>query len=311
MILDPATYVAHPLHRDDRAWPETNCYVDLWIELMHALGVEPVAAMAFTVALDWEGDQWTFFKFPLEDLYELYGVDTLELQLWTPLPEAIATQLARRRHVIVEMDAFYLPDTHGVSYGLDHVKTSVAVWSIDLAAKRLGYFHNRGAYLLEGADYAAAFQPALMPPYTEVVKLTHLRKPPVDELRRLARGQLRRHLGRRPAQNPLRAFAADFARDLSWLREQPLAAFHKYSFATVRQLGANFECAATFLRWLGGEHEAGAAAAFDQIATTAKAMQFRLARVANAKKPYDATESLESLAAAWELGMSQLAVRVG
>src|SRR6185503_361581 len=38
LALDPRTYERHPIHRDGRIWAETNCYVDIWIELMHALG---------------------------------------------------------------------------------------------------------------------------------------------------------------------------------------------------------------------------------------------------------------------------------
>ena len=69
----------------DRAWPESNCYVDLWIELLHAAGAEPLAALRFTLAVDVEGDQWTFFKFPLADLEALYGVSVFELNVWRPL----------------------------------------------------------------------------------------------------------------------------------------------------------------------------------------------------------------------------------
>ena len=58
---------AHSLHRSDRCWTETNCYVDVWIEVLHALGLDPTAAGAFTLSTDFEGDQWTFFKFPPED----------------------------------------------------------------------------------------------------------------------------------------------------------------------------------------------------------------------------------------------------
>ncbi len=46
--IDAATYVPHPLHTDKREWSETNCYVDLWIEVLNALGLDPVAAAAFT-----------------------------------------------------------------------------------------------------------------------------------------------------------------------------------------------------------------------------------------------------------------------
>ncbi len=313
--IERATYQVHPLHREDRAWPETNCYVDLWIELLHALGLEPVAAMAFTVAADHEGDQWTFFKFPLEDLYESFGIDVGELTVWRPLPEAILTQLQRGRTVIVELDAFHLPDTAGVSYRLEHVKTSVAVQRIDLAARRLEYFHNRGFHALEGEDFDAVFRrdgppdPRVLPPYVELVKLDRLQRPGPEKLARLAAGQLRRHLARRPARNPVHAYAEAFARDVEALRGQPPQAFHAYAFATLRQLGANFECAAAFTRWLGGA-AAAATAPFERIASTAKAMQVRLARV-SAGKPYDGAAALATLAAAWDEGMRALAAAAG
>ena len=56
------------IHRADRDWAETNCYVDIWIELLHAWGFEPIAALPFTFGIDFEGDQWTFYKPPLADL---------------------------------------------------------------------------------------------------------------------------------------------------------------------------------------------------------------------------------------------------
>ena len=34
--LDPATYRPHRLHDIERHWPETNCYVDLLIEVLNA-----------------------------------------------------------------------------------------------------------------------------------------------------------------------------------------------------------------------------------------------------------------------------------
>ena len=66
--LQPASYQRHALHADDRLWPEKNCYVDIWIEVLHALGLEPRAILPFTVAIDFEGDQWTFFKPPHDEL---------------------------------------------------------------------------------------------------------------------------------------------------------------------------------------------------------------------------------------------------
>ncbi|HZP72241.1 MAG TPA: DUF1839 family protein, partial [Gaiellaceae bacterium] len=164
---DPANYVSHALHADDRAYPETNCYADILIELLHARGDEPLAALGRTVRTDFEGDQWTFFKpFP-GDLERLYGVDIHEMQPYRSLPEQIRTQLAEGRTVIVELDAWFLPDTAATSYRSEHVKTSAAIEAIDRDAERLRYFHNAGLYELEGEDYRGVFGGGGLPPYTE------------------------------------------------------------------------------------------------------------------------------------------------
>jgi hypothetical protein len=89
--LDPATYVPHAIHTPgDRTYTETNCYSDILIELVHARGDEPLAAAGFTVRIDFEGDQWTFFKPPPEDLERLFGIDIHEMQPYRPLPQQIA-----------------------------------------------------------------------------------------------------------------------------------------------------------------------------------------------------------------------------
>ena len=80
--VSPGAHVPHPLHDGSRDWPETNCYVDLWIEVLHARGDDPRAALGFTAALDFEGDQFTFFKFPLEDLALLHGARVGELSIY-------------------------------------------------------------------------------------------------------------------------------------------------------------------------------------------------------------------------------------
>ena len=209
---------AHPLHRGERAWPESNCYVDLWIELLHASGVEPVAALPFTLAVDLEGDQWTFFKFPLADLDALYGVEVFELNVWRPLPAHLEEQLALGRPVIVEVDAFYLPDTVGTSYRAEHVKTSIAVQAIDIAGRRLGYFHNAGYYELDGHDFAGALRtesppgPEYLAPYVEVVKSGRAAPAAGRDLAARSVSLLRMHLQRRPVQNPFRRYAAQLGR---------------------------------------------------------------------------------------------------
>ncbi|RDJ01928.1 hypothetical protein B5K06_32610 [Rhizobium grahamii] len=38
--LDPATHKPHALHASQGMWPETNCYIDLWIEVLQ-MALEP------------------------------------------------------------------------------------------------------------------------------------------------------------------------------------------------------------------------------------------------------------------------------
>ena len=49
-------------------WPITNCYVDAWMLVLRAWGLDPLAGLGVTVAQDYEGDQFTFFKYLHEDL---------------------------------------------------------------------------------------------------------------------------------------------------------------------------------------------------------------------------------------------------
>ena len=42
----PRGYQSHFGHAGERIWPEPNCYLDLWIETLHALGLDPVPALA-------------------------------------------------------------------------------------------------------------------------------------------------------------------------------------------------------------------------------------------------------------------------
>ena len=155
--LDPATYRRHLIHGENRTWAETNCYSDVIIELLHGLGFEPLAAMAFTLSIDFDVDQWTFFKFEHEDIATLYGLGIHELAPWRSLALHVEEQVAAGRPVLVELDSFYLPDTVGTAYKLAHVKSTVAVNEIDLAGQRLGYFHNQGYHVLTGQDFSDIF----------------------------------------------------------------------------------------------------------------------------------------------------------
>lgn len=281
--------------------------------MLHALGLDPVACFGFTFSTDFEGDQWTFFKPSFADLWELYGVDIQELNVWRPILDHLREQIPRRRLTLVEVDSFYLPDLVATDYRKAHAKTTIAVESLDEENRRLGYFHNAVYHELEGDDYRALLEtPPLLPPYTEFVKVDRVVKRSPEALRRLARGYLARELSRLPAQNPVGAFRARFATDSAWLAEKDLAQFHAYAFATIRQLGACFELAATHLRWLDESVPAHveAAARLEEISNGSKALLFKVARlVGGNKKKQSFDETLETMERAWASAMSTLTAR--
>ncbi len=206
--LDPNTYVPHELHSGERAYPETNCYADILIELVHAAGHEPLAMLGSSMAVDFEGDQWTFFKPQPDEIELLYGIDIHEMQPYRPLPDQIAEQIEQGRTLIVELDSFYLPDVAGTSYRRAHIKSSAVMETIDREGARLQYFHNGSLHALEGEDYRNIFRvgreflPDVLPPYTELVRFDRGRALRGDELVEAARELLRRQLARRPTSNP-------------------------------------------------------------------------------------------------------------
>lgn len=313
--LDPSTYQRHLIHGADRAWAETNCYTDVVIELLHGLGHEPIAALPFTLTIDFEGDQWTFFKFPQADLFELYGFDIQELAVWRSLDEHIEEQVAAGRPVLVELDSYFLPDTTGTAYKLAHVKSTIAVNEIDIERRHVGYFHNQSYYFLDGADYSDALQidglvhERMLPPYIEYVKPRRDFVAPTGKQRlETSLALLSKHLARLPRENPFGRYKARFSEDLDWLLKGDIERFHAYSFATLRQYGACYELSETYLRWLseqGVDGLATATSAFQQISQTAKAFQFQLARSMARKKPLDLSP-LDAMGAQWDVAVSQL-----
>lgn len=306
--LDPAAYRPHALHGEDRSYRETNCYADVLIELLHARGDEPLAAMGATVRLDFEGDQWTFFKPPPGDLELLFGIDIHEMQPYRDLPDQIGEQLADGRTVIVELDSWYLPDTAGTSYRAEHVKTSVAAEAIDVARERLRYFHGTGLFELAGEDFRGVFRRGhrvsddVLPPYTELVRFDAGPRLKGDELRETARALLHHHLDRRPQTNPFGRFGERLEADLPVLLAGDIAAYHDYAFATVRMVGAGFEAAASHVDWLLGDAGAPAAAAMREIVDGCKTLSFKLAR----RRPFEPEPAVSALAEAWDRALTTL-----
>ncbi len=311
--VDAMAYRAHELHRTERVWVETNCYVDLWIELLHTMGLDPVASMAFTLAMDFEGDQWTFFKQPAADLYRLYGVDVQELTIWRSVLAHVAEQVERGRVALVEVDSYHLPDTAGVAYGIEHTKTTVAVESVDIQNRRMGYFHNSGYFELQGVDFDGIFNsPACsLAPYTEIAKLDRIVRRSDDELTSLANALTRDYVARIPRENPVTRYRARYASDVAWLAAEEMSVFYKYAFATLRQCGACSEMASTFLGWLSlhSGHQIAAAADFSEIASAAKAVQFKLARMMATKKPVDVESLFDRMESGWDRATADLAAR--
>lgn len=294
--LDPATYRPHPVHTGERTYIETNCYTDILIELLHARGDEPLAAMGFTVGIDFEGDQWTFFKPPPGELELLYGIDIHEQQPHRPLPVQVEEHLACGETMTFEVDAWHLPDTAATSYRNEHVKTTVIAEAIDREAEHLVYFHNAGLYEVHGEDYRGVFRFGPLPPYVELVRFDAGPRLEGDELRAAARRLLRQHLERRPATNPFERFGDQLAAELPRLLEEDEAAYHAYAFATVRMAGSAFELAASHVEWLLAEQGARAASALRRIVDGCKVLSFRLAR----RRAFDPEPIVAELAATWD-----------
>lgn len=314
--LDPVTHRQHALHAADRIWPETNCYVDLWIEVLAAQNLPPEAMLGFTLTQDFEGDQFTFFKVPLEDLEQLFDIRVTELAIFDRPERHILQQIDRGRLVLLELDSYHLPDTRGVSYRQEHGKTTVAVNRLDLATRELDYFHNGGFFHLFGEDFDGLLQmnvaPDVLPflPYAEFVKFPRS-YPSETVMREEAWKLLRRHFARRPGANPIRAFNQVFPIQVEELSEREFAFFHKYAFNTLRQLGANFELLASHLAWLNHHNFVHAEQLALRIAEIAKSTQFQLARAVARRKTDALASALDPAADAWDGLMDDLSNTLG
>jgi hypothetical protein len=306
------SFSPHPLHAPDRCWPETNCSIDLWIELLNAMGLPPEPALAFAAGQDFEGDQFTFGKFSHAELQALFGLKVRELSVFRPVEAQILAQAERGRICLVEVDPFYLPDTGVAAYRREHGKTTVAVNRIDLANRRLEYFHNAAYAALEGEDFDGALRPTmadgmLFRPYVE---FSNVDPRPLEprEMRRLAAELYAWRLAQRPAQNPIRSFQAAAPAQAEALAGAGEQAFHDFAFHNLRMLGSNFALLGAGLTWLQGADDPRVRAC-ETIAETAKAAQFQLAR-AVARRRFDGfAQALDPAAEAWDRLFESGAVR--
>jgi hypothetical protein len=317
--LDPERYRAHTLHTGDVDWSETNCATDMWIEILSSWDLDPVAGLAFTIGTDFDGEQWTMFTYPEEDLRILYGIEVHELNVWRALIEHVEDQLRLGHLVAVDVDAFFLPDTQGVTYRLAHQKTTIAVQMLDRELRTVGYFHNTRYAEASGEDFDALFHlgsyadplALALPPFAALVRLDGIRIDPPDLVDQVL-DRLRVHLVRRPVDNPVTRLAKRMTEDLPDIASAGMDAFHRYAFGSCRHLGANGELAATFVEWLlqrdpsaAREPLVEAAACYRAVSSGAKAAEFTLARAASGRK-VDLQAVMTPLAVAWEQAVSIL-----
>ena len=249
----PTEYQSHPLHADERAFAETNCYADIVIELLHARGDEP------TRGARTRGSH-RLRRRPVDVLQAAIrttsrrcsGSTSTKCSRTGPLPEQIAEQIADGRTLIVELDSWYLPDTHATAYRREHVKSSAVMEAIDtdgeaaaLLPQRAGCTSSRVRTSMRrfvfdlptGDDHAAAVHGARA----------------VRRRRALAGAELQRRapalLARTPSpRTPARTRSPVSPRrsgpHLPRLLEQSHADYHAYAFATVRMAGSAFELCA-------------------------------------------------------------------
>ena len=115
---------------------------------------------------------------------------------------------------------------------------------------------------------------------------------------------LERQLALRPRSNPVQRFGERLAGDLPTLGSEER--YHDYAFATLRQCGAAWESAATFLRWLDGRAFADAAASFDALADGSKRLLFKLARASMSERPLDPGDAVAEMATSWDRALDAL-----
>lgn len=294
----------HWLHGADRAWPETNCYLDLWIELLPALGRDPLPLLGVAAAMDWEVDHFTFLKPHASDIFAMTGVTLHELALWDDVADHIVGQVATGAIPLLEVDAFFLPDTLADAYRHKHTKTTIAIAAIDPGRRSLEYFHNAGRFDLEGEDYDGVLgrqtDRASLFPFAELARIAVDPLSP-SQTQELSRNGLSRFARSRAPGNPVARFAAALPALMDRTGSDP-ARVNAFCFNTTRQLGAAFGLFADHLKWLG-ENDAAAIL----LADKAKSLQFRIARAARRKRPDPSVPvALAELAALWTECMAPL-----
>ena len=312
--LSPAGWRSHRLHALDRDWPETNCDLDLWIELSQGMDGEAEAILGFAAAQDFRADQFQLLVPPNEELEIFFGAAVRPLALYERFEDHFVRHVAAGGLVLLETDAFFLPDAAGVAYRRRHVKSTIAIAAIRPAERSLDYFHNLGFWRLEGDDYDMVVHRPLhlqgdeiIPPYAETI--TFERAPLRGRaLRTAARARLAWRLSRVPRRDPVEAFGATLQERVAALAARDENAFHDWAFHTLRQLGANFELLADHLAWLDASAFETAADACRRASAGAKTLQFQIARAVARGRVRDVGGLVGEIAGARRTALCAMAV---
>ncbi len=228
--------------------------------------------------------------------------------------EHLAEQLELGRWSIVEVDGYHLPDTVGRSYHSVHEKTSVAVESIDHGVGDLRYFHGPSFFELSGADYprgrfgsGVRIRPTSSPHTSSSSASIGSSRAPPRKCRARAVAA-RKAVGRRPTTNPVERFGERLGVDLQACLAGTSTSYHLYAFSTLRQCGAAWEAASSFLGWLAQFHPSlvGGQEQFGLLAADSKTMLFKLARAATRARPFDPAPDVEVMASRWDAAMEGL-----
>lgn len=314
--LSPEGFAQHPLHRDESVWSNTNCYLDVWIELLHGLGHAPEPMFAAATAATAQGTQFEFLKVEHRDLEEVYGLRVGEHDIWLGLQEQVLLQLAAGNPMLIEADAFWLPDTRGVSYGIEHTKTSIVVLSADPQAQELVYLHNEGLHRLSGEDVDRVLGPGrregIVPsPYTELISLQGLRSPAEVDAVAQTRRLLRLHARRAPRANPAGELVEILRARLPWLGEHGMQGYHALCFETTRQLGVVAMLAAAACRHAQEPGLEAAVQGWSAVSEEAKGIQFQLARIARGRGSKALEAAMDSVVEHWSQAAAALAAWAG
>lgn len=302
----------HPWHSGKRVWSSANCHLDVWVELLHTLDLDPAPVLFSTLCADFEGDQWTLTHIPRSDLWTCYGIGLDDLCVWRPLLAHFVEQFDRGNAVLVEVDEFHLPAMVASSYQREHLKTLIAATGYDRRTHCLRYLHGALGAEVGGRDLdallTAGIGSAQLAPSTWIVKLERMIPRTPAERATLGVALARFHGTRLPARNPVRAFGEALRAHGAWLAGGDAEYYQRWAFATLHQCGAAFELGADVCAWLAshGQPVDAAVPHLRNVSYSARTLHQRLVRVSQSGRMPDVAHTVEDMARSWDEAMTVL-----